>query len=48
MNGEAVLEIEPGRLEMTELEEMECLFDSNDAFVISITVAAVVIGIFLC
>ncbi len=48
MNDESVLEIEPGRLEMTELEETECLFNQQDALVVALTVSAVAIAILLC
>lgn len=49
MNNAAVIEIEPGRLEMNELEEMECLFSQQEiAFYVAITVSVVLIGIVLC
>lgn len=49
MNDASVLEIEPGQLEMIELEETECLFSYQDiAFYAAITVSVVLIGLVLC
>jgi hypothetical protein len=40
-------EMEVAEMEMMELEEAECLFDSTDAAVVTVTVAAIAFGLFM-